>query len=472
MKLKYLILVIIFNCSKSYIHSQSSSINIQGRLTDTLNAPLPGATILLLDPLDTTLISYIKSENDGSFNFKGVKRMKYIVKANYLGFLPYMYLLDPADEKLNDLGIIKLKEIASELMEVVIKAAKAPISIRGDTIEYDASTFKVPAGSTVEDLLRRLPGMEVDANGGLKSEGKDVTKVTVEGKRFFGTDPSAATKNLPAEGISKIQIFNEETEEKKLTGVSSKPADKTMNLQLKEEFKKGGFGKMVAGAGLEETYELKGNYNKFNSKEQFSIIGNANTTGRNGLSWNDYQDFKGSSANNWDDDGEFGFGSGGDRYISYSTDDDDSGSSFFGGGKAGFPENYTGGVNYNFDHKKNSLTATYFYNQKALTSNTLLSGQTFLPDANLNNLNESLNENINKNHSIDFRYENKIDSLNTILISSNTSFGDQNNNNSGLISLKQQLIDTSIISNESNFDNSYNRSSYLTKVSTNPINYL
>ena len=467
MKIKNVFFTVLVNFWVICLNAQT--FTIAGKLTDTLQMSLPGATILLLDPVDTTLISYTKSENDGSFIFKGIKRSRYIVKANYLGFLPFMKLVEPKEEKLIDLGTIKMKEIANELMEVVIKAAKAPISIRGDTIEYDASTFKVPEGSTVEDLLRRLPGIEVDADGGVKSEGKDITKVTVDGKRFFGTDPKAATKNLPAEGISKVQIFNQESEEKKLTGVSSGPVDKTMNLQLKDEFKKGGFGKLVVGGGTEETYEFKGNYNKFNDKEQFSVIGNGNTTGRNGLSWNDYQDFKGSASNNWDDGGDFGFGAGGRRFIYYSNDDEedsDISSNFFGGSSAGFPENYTGGLNYNYDHKKNSFTGTYFYKQKGLLSNTTRTGQTFLSDAVLNNLNETLNDNVNYDHSLELRFESKIDSLNTIVVNASGTVNNQNNTNSGLISLSQQLIGSSIASNESSFNNKINRSSYLSRINT------
>lgn len=468
MNLKHLSIVLVLSALSNLSFSQSSSITIQGKLTDTLNEPLPGATILLLDPADTSLLSYIKTENDGSFAFKGVKRTKYIVKATYLGFIPYMKLIDPASDKITDLGIIKLKPLANELMEVVIKAAKAPLTIRGDTIEYDASTFKVPPGSTVEDLLRRLPGLEVESDGSITSEGRNVTKVTVDGKRFFGSDPKAATKNLPAEGISKVQIFNEETEEKKLTGASSTPPDKTMNLMLKDEFKKGGFGKMVVGGGTEETYEFKGNYNKFNEKEQFSIIANANSTGRNGLSWNDYQDFKGSGANNWDDGGDFGFGSGGRRFVYYSFDEDsdegDISNNFFGGGSAGFPENYKAGLNYNYDHKKSKFTGTYFYNQTGLISNTTRTGLTFLPDANLNNLNLNRTDNVSKNHAADFRFENDIDSLNTIIVTANLSSTDQNLSNNGEITLNRENIGVNTLSNSTVFNNAIDRTSYLTRL--------
>jgi hypothetical protein len=105
------------------------------------------------------------------------------------------------------LGVIKIKPISQELLEVVVRTAKAPLSIKGDTIEYNAASFKVPPGSTVEDLLRKLPGIEVDGSGNIKAQGNDVKKVTVDGKTFFGDDPKAATKNLGAETISKFKFL-------------------------------------------------------------------------------------------------------------------------------------------------------------------------------------------------------------------------------------------------------------------------
>lgn len=469
MKYRLLIAIIAVFAFGKTLHAQISSLQIQGKITDTLHASLPSATVLLLDPVDTSLISYARTNNDGEFVFKNLKKAKYIVKSTYLGFIPSMILVDVQDGKSKDMGVVKLKEIASELMEVVIKAAKAPISIRGDTIEYDASTFKVPEGSTVEDLLRRLPGLDVASDGSIKSEGRDVTKVTVDGKRFFGSDPKAATKNLPAEGISKVQIFNEETEEQKLTGSSSTPPDKTMNLKLKDDFKKGGFGKATAGIGTEDTYEFKGNYNKFNDKEQFSILGNTNNTGRNGLSWNDYQDFKGAGGMRWGDGGDFGFGSGGRRFIMYSDDDDSDGaedvsSSFFGGGSAGLPKNYSGGVNYNYNDKKNDFSGVYFYSQKGLLSETTNTGQTFLSDATLNKNNLNTADKTSKNHAMEFRFEKTIDSLNSLVLNVNTALNNSHNLSGGILSLNRNNSGTNVLSNYSVLDNLTDKTTKLARI--------
>ena len=462
--MKTVIQLLIF-CFPIFLSAQTNKLTIKGHVMDTTNDVLIGATVMLLDSKDSSLLSYARTDLNGDFIIKNVKRQEYLLKITYVGYIPYLNLISSQSPDLIDLKDIRLKEISKELMEVVIKAAKAPMTIRGDTIEYDASTFKVPAGSSVEDLLKRLPGIEVDQDGSIKAEGRSVTKVTVDGKRFFGTDPKAATKNLPAEGISKVQVFNTESEEKKLTGFDSKAPDKTMNLQLKDEFKKGGFGKIVAGIGTQNTKELKGNFNRFNEKEQISLLGMGNNTGRNGLSWNDYQDFRGSESSNWDDGGDFGFSNGGRRYIFFSDDDEDGGglmSSFWGNNNYGFPENYTGGLNYNYDHKKNKFSGMYYYDQKGLVTESNSISKTFLKDEIVNNNSSNLGNKVNRNHKLDLRFEKEIDSLNTFIANLNGSIANRNNVFNGW-SDNERIIGSS---NTSRFDNLQIRENLLLRGNT------
>jgi len=155
--------------------------------------------------MDSTILDFTQSELDGNFEFKRIKKGDHLLKATFIGHVPVTLNVSYIDSDI-DLGAIVMKEIATELMEVIVKAARAPIKLRGDTIEYDASTFRVPEGSSVEDLLKRLPGIEVDQDGYITSDGHSVNKVTVDSKNFFGDDPKAATKNLPAEGIAKVEI--------------------------------------------------------------------------------------------------------------------------------------------------------------------------------------------------------------------------------------------------------------------------
>lgn len=413
------------------IYSQSNKFNLLGQVVDSSNIPLAFASIYLLESKDSSLLDYTRAEENGSFALKNIPSNNYLLKINYVGYLPLQIKIDLSGSSVN-LGKIILKPISKELFEVVIKAAKAPMSIRGDTIEYDASTFKVPAGSTLEDLLRKLPGIEVNQDGSIKSEGRDVTRMTVEGKQFFGGDPKAATKNLPAEGISKVQVFNDVSEEEKLTGIKGNSQDKNMNITLKDDFKKGGFGKITGGIGTEDRAELKGNYNKFNQKEQFSILASGTNTGRNGLSWNDYQDFKGSNSFNWNDDGDFGFSNGGMvRYYFSDEDEDNIETNFFGSSANGFPKKISGGLNYNYDNKKTKFSGTYFYNFDELFSEAIRSQNFLYPDNPYNTFDTAFRTNTKQSHKADLRIEQEFDSLHSIVFKSSISVGGVQNELSG-----------------------------------------
>jgi hypothetical protein len=211
----YLSLLIILFLSISLSAQRS---NIKGMVQDTSGNPLIAATVMLLDK-DSTLVDFQPTDAKGAFEFKNISEKEPLVKVTYLGYIPALVKISDQN-KIIDLGIIQMKEISQVLMEVVIKEAKAPIVLRGDTIEYDASKFIVPEGSTLEQLLRRLPGIDITQDG-IQSDGKNVSELTVDGKTFFSKDPKFAMKNLPAEGVSKVQVFDKKDEEALLTGKTS-----------------------------------------------------------------------------------------------------------------------------------------------------------------------------------------------------------------------------------------------------------
>ena len=218
----------------------AQKFDVIGTIKDTLGQPLIAATVMLMDK-DSLLLEYTQTDLKGAFEFKSIREKHCIIKTSYLGYFPLTKVVQYTGQNIN-LGTLYMEEIAKELMEIVIKEAKAPLKLRGDTVEYDASQFKVPKGSTLEELLRRLPGLELSQEGDIQADGKGVTKLTVDGKTFFSDDPKFAIKNLPAEGVSKVQVFDKKDEEALLTGKSTASEEKTMNIELKEEFKKGGFG--------------------------------------------------------------------------------------------------------------------------------------------------------------------------------------------------------------------------------------
>ena len=409
--------------SSSNLFAQSPTrVTLKGVICDTSGLTIPSATVVLLNAKDSTLLNFTQANENGAFEFKNIKNSGYLLKVALIGYYPYQKYLSVSPTAINDLGSIKLKIVLKILMEVVIKAARAPLRFRGDTVEYDAASFKVSPGSTVEDLLRRLPGLEVDADGNIKSQGKDVKRLYVEGKTFFSNDPKFATKNLGAETISKVQVFDEKSEQSKLTGIEDGVKDnKAMNLILKEEYKKGAFGKLTAAAGDQDRWALKGNYNRFNKTQQLSFIGFGNNINQTGVNWDDYGEFKGQGANNYDN-GDFGFGRG------YYGDYGNNGLTNYFDGR-GFTTNYGSGVNYNFDNKKTKFNSSYTYNETTRTLEQTTNKETFLQNNSFKNADTTNGKDFRGNHSVAMRIEQNIDSSNVLITKANINFSKSNANN-------------------------------------------
>lgn len=408
-------------------HAQTRVV-VKGRMVDTTNAALPFTTVMLLTPKDSALVSYARADEKGAFEFKNVRRGTYLLKTSYTGYLPFQKEFTPGEAAVTDLGELTMKPISKELFEVVVKTAKAPLNIRGDTIEYNASSFKVPPGSTVEDLLRRLPGFQIEQDGSIRAQGQEVKRVTVDGKNFFGGDPKTATKNLGAETIDKIQVYNSKSEQSKATGIDDGKKEKTVNLALKEEYKRGGFGKIKAGVGTDERIDVRGNYNKFDDKQQFAVVGFGNNINQSGMSWDDRQDFYGSSAYRWDET-DFGFGGG-------LTGNDGGNDGIIiqggnviimngGGGDRGFNNSYAGGLNYNYETKKKKFSSNYYYNQRRNWIDQISKRQSILADNEFETNTTSNEYTKNDNHRVQLRYEDNLDSLNTLILIANGTINNQ-----------------------------------------------
>ncbi len=426
---RILILLAFFACANPLAAQDLKRITIKGIVSDTAAADMPFATVMLLNPSDSNLVNFTRCDDKGAFAFKNVKNTAYLIKASYVGYIPFQQYVPVSTAEINDLGTLRMKLINTELNEVVIKAARSTLTFRGDTIEYDAASFKVPPGSTVEDLLRRLPGIDVDAEGNIKAQGKDVQRLYVDGKTFFGNDPKAATQNLGAETISKVQIYDEKSEQSKLTGVDDGKETKAMNLELKDEFKKGTFGKISAAVGTENRWSGRGNFNKFNKKGQFSVIGYGNNINQTGLTWDDLGEFKGQNTWNNNDNVDFGFNSGGGGRV-FSFDDNDIPISFNDG--RGFTKNYGGGTNYNYDHKKIKANISYFYNQTDLDLDQYSYRQTFTPVGSFSNTDTLVRDEFRDNHNVSGRLEYEIDSSNTLILNAKARVSGKNDEESRL----------------------------------------
>ncbi len=436
---------------------QPSRETIKGIIKDGDNNIAAFATVMLLNPHDSTLQNFTQTNVDGAFVFNNVRNTDYLLKVSHISFLPLQMHVSPSQTAINDLGVVAIKPIAKELFEVVIHEAKAPLSIRGDTIEYDATTFKAPPGSTVEDLLRRLPGIEVDASGNLKTQGKDVKRVYVDGKTFFGDDPTGATKNLDANAVAKVQVFDEKSEQSKLTGVDDGVKEKAMNLALKEEYKKGSFGKVTVAGGANEEgvarWAGRANYNRFNKTSQLSFIGYANNINETGVNWEDYNEFKGQSTFDDYDNGDFGFSTGRGRYYSFNSDD--SPLNNFDG--RGFTKNYGAGMNYNFDNKKTKLNTSYFYKNNQQNYDEFDYKETFFSDSSFFNHDTKHYNDMRQNHTVAARLEQNIDSNNVIIAKANFRYSiiSSNEKMNNLYSVNETEVLNNLFTNNSLDKNSW-----------------
>lgn len=428
-----------------------TKLNIRGVVKDTTDAPLNYTSVLLLAPKDSALVAYTLTNEAGEYQFKNIARQPLLIKATYMGYLPIQKKL--ALPETGDLEVeeILLMPILQELYEVVVKAAKAPLMMRGDTLEYDASKFKVPPGATLEELLRKLPGVQVDKDGNVIAQGEQVQKVTVDGRRFFGGNTKMATQNLNAETVSKVQIFDDKSEQSKLTGVEDGLKEKTMNVELKEEAKKGAFGKLSAAAGTEGRWTTNASFNKFDKVNQFSVIGYGNNVNQSGLSWDDLQEFKGNSAFQWGDDGDFGFdASGGMRFITFGGDGGESFEIPFNNLSSGYSNNQAIGINYNYLKDQKDFSSSYFFSHSDQIQESFNSRTNFLQDnTSFTSTDQSVQNNIAGHHRLNVRFQDELDSANTITL---IAKGRLSNLNTTLES-HQELIRSSMEESQMNRDN-------------------
>lgn len=416
--------------------------SIKGQLLDSLSSALPSATVLLLQQKDSTLIKFGVSDVQGNFALKGVNKGEYIFKVSYLGFATRTQRVSASGEQLEiDLGKVKLVSSVSQLGEVVVQAEKAPVTVKRDTIEFNAGSFKTKINATVEDLLKKLPGVEVETDGTVKAEGEEVKRVMVDGREFFGQDPKMATRNLPADAVEKVQVFDKRSDQSIFTGIDDGQKEKTINLELKEEKRHGAFGNSMVGVGNNNHYTAKTNINKFNNGNQLSILGMGNNINQQGFGIGEYLNFNG---------GRGGGGRGGAVRIEVNAGDAQSGGAQINTGQQnGLVTNYAGGanINQNYNGNKTQLNGSYFYNR--LDQNLLTDLQRVYNSPNgVNDFDQMSNQSIsNDNHKLNVTVDYKIDSVNSIKLNTSLVYNvsDQLQNKNG----KMWEIGNLILANES-----------------------
>ena len=269
------------------------NLQLTGEILDDKAQPLPSATAVLLNPSDSTFLYFAITGNNGRFEMRNIKKGDYLLQISLLGFNTIYKQISLPNEKGDDLGTQIMIPKVFNINEVTVSADRIPMRIKRDTIEYDAKAFKVKPDGVAEDLIKKLPGMEVDRSGNIKAMGEDVKNVLVDGKEFFGNDPKVATRNLPADAIKKVQLFDKETDESQFTGIDDGERNPTINIMLDDNKKSGIFGDVTGGAGTESRADASAKIYRFTKKSQFAALGMYNNINRYGFSFGDLINFSG-----------------------------------------------------------------------------------------------------------------------------------------------------------------------------------
>jgi len=356
---------------------------------------LISATVVLLSEKDSTMVSFGLTDAEGNFNITGVAAGGYLLQVTYLGFGQYSKQIQLQNADI-DLGAISLSAADTKLDEIEIKAEHTPMMLNRDTLEYNAAAFQVQPNEVVEDLLRKLPGVEVESDGSIKAQGEDVQEILVDGKKFFGNDVKTATRNLPADAVDKVQVFDKKSDASEFSGVDDGERQKTINLELKEDRKSGAFGNVSGGYGDDERYRGSLSLNRFSTNTQLSVIGNFNNINEQGFSTNDYVNFMSG----------MGWGKG------------RSAIPMFNGLSNGFVTTNAGGINLNYDlSPKTEISISYFLND---IGNTIESATVRENYADIENVffteENTVQSNSNTNHRINFDIEQEIDSTQDLRI--------------------------------------------------------
>lgn len=420
--MRKIFLLLLLACLTTTLLAQKNG-SVNGVAFDTISKqPVAAATVTVLERKDSSLVTFTMTGSDGRFELKGLANGDYrlmITHVSYHNSNKFFSITEA--NKTAELGNLIMNDKAKVLEEVVLAAEAPPVTLINDTIQYNAGSFKVQPNASVEQLLKKLPGVKVEKDGTIKAQGEKVNRVLVDGKEFFGNDPKVATKNLPADAVDKVQVYDKQSDQATLTGFEDGNYEKTINLKLKKDKKKGMFGKVNAGVGNKERYEGKFNVNSFKGARQFSAIGMGNNTNAEGFSFMDILNFSGELA-------RMQRGGGGNININISGEDAAAMGINGGGRNNGINTAWGGGLNYNnIIGSKLDFQSNYFYNRYNPNQESHIQRQYFLPDSSYFYNQNSFADNLNNSHRFNLNTLYQVDSMNSIRITPSFSYQTTNN---------------------------------------------
>ncbi|MES2514475.1 MAG: outer membrane beta-barrel protein [Bacteroidota bacterium] len=425
-------LIFIFGASVAL----GQTIQLTGKLIDETQQPAIGSSVLLLKASDSSLVKGTTADIDGIFKIEGLIADTYILKILSLGYKTQFKQLQVTADM--EVGTIALKQNSTLLKEVLVEG-KTPLATQnGDTTSFSSSAYKVNKDATAEDLVGKMPGVTI-VDGKVQAQGEDVKQVLVDGKPFFGDDASAVLKNLPAEVIDKVQVFDKKSDQSLLTGFDDGNSAKTINIVTKAQFKNGVFGKVFGGYGYEDKYKGGFTTNIFKGDRRISVLAQSNNINEQNFSSEDLVGAMGSSGGG----GRGGGRRGGQGGAPTSSDN------FQVNAQNGINTTSLFGLNYADKWgKKTEVTGSYFFNWTQNNSNSSLLQQYILgSNTGLIYNEKNTSQSNNYNNRINFKIETKLDSQNTITLQPRLSF--QNNDGSKSLTGQNTKSDA-LLSNTSN----------------------
>ena len=397
-------------CVFSFSIMQAQTFSVKGKLIDETQQAAIGSSVILLKP-DSSLIKGTTTNVEGDFKIEEIEPNNYILKILSLGYKPIFKSILVSNQDLI-IPTITLKQASTNLKEVTVQAQQALATQNGDTTSFKADAFKVNKDATAEDLVSKMPGVTI-VDGKVQAQGEEVKQVLVDGKRFFGDDASAVLKNLPAEVIDKVQVFDKKSDQAQFTGFDDGNASKTINIVTKAQFKNGVFGKAYGGYGYENKYKGGATVNIFKGNRRITVLAQSNNINEQNFS---SEDLVGVSSSGGAGSGRRGGGGQGGNASPSEN--------FQSNTQNGINTSSLFGLNYADKWgKKTEVTASYFFNWTQNDSKSSLLQQYILGSNNGLVYNESNNTNSNNfNNRINFKIETKIDSMNTITLQPKISF--------------------------------------------------
>jgi hypothetical protein len=437
------------------INAYSQNIFVKGKVIDSKDqSPLIGAEVVMLKTGDSTLYKGCTVDLKGDFLLKNIADGKYILKISFIGYKTFVKNIEINKTPLV-LDNIALTSKSTQLKAVTVEEKLAPVTLKQDTTQFNAGAYKTNQDATAEELVTKMPGI-TSQNGTVQAQGENVQQVLVDGKPYFGDDPNAVLKNIPAEIIDKIQVFDKKSDQAQFTGIDDGNTTKTINVITKVKFRNGDFGKIYAGGSDDDKYKAGGSINIFNNDRRISILAQSNNINEQNFTTEDLLGVMSSS--NGSRTGGGGGGGGGGRPRGGQHGAGASGGYQGGGNDAsnflvnqqnGIATTNSFGLNYSDKWgKKIDVTASYFYNWSNNNANTNLFRQYVLPsDSGLNYTENNSTTSRNINHRINLKIDYKIDSLNSILFQPKLSL-QQNNGNSNIVG--ENIQNDTLISNTVN----------------------